>query len=281
MLRRLAFIASPRPEAGELCRTLRRLYGDVPPAEAEALVVVGGDGTLLKTMRAYGPRVPAAASDSGSDSGPDSSSGRAGDQRQNAPPPIYGIRCGSVGFLMNPYRPDAALPELLARARGYRAHPLLVRARSEDTTQATQAAYAYNEVSIVRTSALAAYFRVAVDQQVLVERLTCDGVLVATPLGSTGYNLAAGGTRLPLGARRLVLTPICPFRPLGWEGSVLDDTAVIELRVDQTPYRPVRLAADNQILEGLSTHFEIRLDRTQGAELLFDAWPETPQEEQI
>ncbi len=234
--------------------------------------MVGGDGTLLKTMRAYGPRVPAAS--------PASSPGRADGQRQSPPRPIYGIRCGSVGFLMNPYRPDEALPAILARARGYRAHPLLVRARGADATHTTPAAYAYNEVSIVRTSALAAYFRISVDQQVLVERLTCDGVLVATPLGSTGYNLAAGGTRLALGERRLVLTPICPFRPLSWEGPVLDDTAVIELRVDQTPYRPVRLAADNQILEGLSTHFEIRLDRTQGAELLFDALPETPQQEE-
>ena len=164
----------------------------------------------------------------------------------NAPKPIYGMNRGSVGFLMNEYS-ERALPERLAAALPSIIHPLAVRARSANGVETT--ARAINEVSLLRQVYQAAKLRIEVDEATRLVELIADGVLVATPAGSTAYNLSANGPILPLDASVMALTPISPFRPRRWRGALLPDSARVVIHVLEADKRPVAAAAD---------HFEIR-----------------------
>ncbi len=164
----------------------------------------------------------------------------------NAPKPIYGMNRGSVGFLMNEYS-ERALPERLAVALPSIIHPLAMRARSASGVETT--ARAINEVSLLRQVYQAAKLRIDVDEETRLVELIADGVLVATPAGSTAYNLSANGPILPLDASVMALTPISPFRPRRWRGALLPDSARVVIHVLEADKRPVAAAAD---------HFEIR-----------------------
>ena len=215
---RIAFVASDGPEAQAAHAALTARYGAAPENAADAIVALGGDGLMLQTLhRHMFERIP-----------------------------IFGMNRGSVGFLMNDYREDG-LRERLVAAEVSRIHPLVMLATSHDGK--THRALAINEVSLFRSTAQAAKLEIAVDGIVRLHELACDGVLVATPAGSTAYNLSAHGPIVPINAPLLALTPISPFRPRHWRGALLPDRARITITSLEPDKRPVSAVAD---------HFETR-----------------------
>ena len=211
---RIAFVASDGAEAQAALQTLQARYGSVKAAQAEAIVALGGDGLMLQTLHRH----------------------------MNDRIPIYGMNRGSVGFLMNEYREDGLL-QRLAHAEISRINPLAMVAT--DRHGAFHKALAINEVSLFRETAQAAKLRISVDGTVRLEELACDGVLVATPAGSTAYNLSAHGPIVPINAPLLALTPISPFRPRRWRGALLPNKARITIDVLEADKRPVSAVADN------------------------------------
>jgi NAD+ kinase len=214
----IAFMASDNPEALEARETLARRYGDAAPDDADAIVALGGDGHMLQTLHRF----------------------------INSKIPIYGMNRGSVGFLMNDYREDD-LKQRLAAAEISRIHPLSMIAT--DSSGKVHKGVAINEVSLFRQRHQAAKLQIAIDGKVRMEELICDGVLVATPAGSTAYNLSAHGPILPIKAALLALTPISPFRPRRWRGALLPNRVSITINVMEAQKRPVSAVAD---------HFETR-----------------------
>jgi len=211
---KIAFVASDMPEAIEARDRLVARFGMVDIADADAIVALGGDGHMLQTLHRF----------------------------MNDGIPIYGMNRGSVGFLMNEYREDALL-QRLAEADVSRIHPLAMLAY--DRAGKAHKGLAINEVSLFRERHQAAKFRISVDDTVRMEELVCDGVLVATPAGSTAYNLSAHGPILPINAPLLALTPISPFRPRRWRGALLPNKAHISIEVLETDKRPVSAVADH------------------------------------
>ena len=112
--------------------------------------------------------------------------------------PIYGMNRGSVGFLMNDYDEDGLLERIAAAERAV-IHPLVMT--RADAAGARREALAINEVSLLRQTHQTAKLRILIDGKVRMAELFCDGVLVATPAGSTAYNLSAHGPIIPLGGR--------------------------------------------------------------------------------
>ena len=211
---KLAFVASESEEAASAHDALCTRYGCVTTAEADVIVALGGDGFMLQTLR----------------------------ENMSAGKPIYGMNRGTVGFLMNEYNEDGLI-ERIAAADAAKIRPLSMEARTADGRTVT--ALAINEVSLFRQSYQAAKLSITVDGNPRMEELICDGVLVATPAGSTAYNLSAQGPILPLQARLLALTPVSPFRPRRWHGALLPHTAEVRFDVREIQKRPVNAVADN------------------------------------
>ncbi|GHD08117.1 NAD kinase [Tianweitania populi] len=211
---KLAFVASESEEAASASESLCARYGCVSTAEADVIVALGGDGFMLQTLR----------------------------ENMSAGKPIYGMNRGTVGFLMNEYNEDG-LVERIAAADAAKIRPLSMEARTTDGRTVT--ALAINEVSLFRQSYQAAKLSITVDGHPRMEELICDGILVATPAGSTAYNLSAQGPILPLQARLLALTPVSPFRPRRWHGALLPHTAEVRFDVREIRKRPVNAVADN------------------------------------
>ncbi|HKT19108.1 MAG TPA: NAD kinase [Stellaceae bacterium] len=209
----VGFEASDAPAAQEALAELNRHYAGTDPEKADIIVALGGDGFMLETLHRHMKRGV----------------------------PIYGMHRGSVGFLMNSYSAEG-LEERLLRAKPVRVHPLEMAAR--DRSGKTHTALAINEVSLIRQSRQTAKLRVSVDGSTQLDELMADGILVATPVGSTAYNLSAHGPIIPLGAGILALTPISAFRPRRWRGALLPLTAELHIDVLEAEKRPVSATAD-------------------------------------
>ncbi len=235
---RLAFVASDRPEAMEARARLAGRYGDRAEEDADIVVALGGDGFMLEVLH----RTLAARR------------------------PIYGMNRGSVGFLMNDYS-ERDLIARIAAAEQAIIHPL--RMNAVDASGGEHEALAINDVSLLRETRQTAKLEVEVNGRVVLPELVCDGVLVATPAGSTAYNLSAHGPILPLGSALLALTPISPFRPRRWRGAILPETAVIKFRVLDPVKRPVSAVADQREVRDVST-ITVSIDRASTLKLLFD-----------
>lgn len=214
----LAFVASSAPEAQLAAKRLARFYGDNAPEKADVVVALGGDGFMLQTLHRF----------------------------MGTEKPIYGMNRGSVGFLMNEFREDGLVERIAAAERSI-VHPLNMRATDMGGRVVT--ARALNEVSLLRQSYQAAKLEILIDDRVRLPELVADGVLVATPTGSTAYNFSANGPILPLNAPLIALTPLSAFRPRHWRGALLPDTTRITIRVKEAEKRPVAVVAD---------HFETR-----------------------
>ncbi len=210
---KIAFVASEVPEAQEALQRLTARYGSAPSGEADAIVALGGDGLMLQTLHRF----------------------------LNDRIPIYGMNRGSVGFLMNEYREDD-LRERLSDAEVSRVHPLSMVAY--DAQGKASKALAINEVSLFRERYQAAKLSISIDGTERMPELICDGVLVATPAGSTAYNLSAHGPILPINATLLALTPISPFRPRRWRGALIPNRARITIAALEHDKRPVSAVAD-------------------------------------
>jgi NAD+ kinase len=235
---RIAFLAACTETALAARDRLVGRYGDATPETAAAIVALGGDGCMLETQhRLLGRNLP-----------------------------VYGMNCGSVGFLMNDYREDA-LAERLAVAQAAILHPLRMRATSADG--AVQEALAINEVSLLRETRQAAKIRILVDGKERLRELICDGVLVSTPAGSTAYNLSAHGPIVPLGANLLPLTPISAFRPRRWRGALLPGEAEVVFEILEAEKRPVAAVADYTEVRDVR-RVEVREDRSLSLTLMFD-----------
>ena len=214
MTRALAFLSSGTPAADEAARLLAAMYGQNDPAGADVIVALGGDGFMLQTIQAF----------------------------LNTGKPIYGMNRGSVGFLMNEFSQEA-LPARIAEAKEETIRPLRMHAVDADGT--VTEALAINEVSLFRQSYQAAKLRIEVDGQTRLEELVCDGVMVATPAGSTAYNLSAQGPIIPIDAPLLALTPVSPFRPRRWRGALLPNRVTVDMTVLEPEKRPVNAVADH------------------------------------
>jgi NAD+ kinase len=236
---RIAFVAANSDEAMQAAEVLTRRYDGCSPDEAEIVVALGGDGFMLETLHRRLGRARA----------------------------IYGMNRGTVGFLMNSYSEDGLLDRLKA-AQPVELHPLAMHAT--DTAGTVHEDLAFNEVSLLRQSRQAAKVRILVDGKVRLEELVCDGVLVATPAGSTAYNLSAHGPIVPMGARLLCLTPISAFRPRRWRGALLPDRAKVTFEVLEAAKRPVSATADSTEIRNVA-RVEIWQDTQQQVTLLFDA----------
>jgi NAD+ kinase len=235
---RIAFVASATQVAAEGRTRLKARYGDCPLEQAALVVSLGGDGFMLETLhRLLGSNVP-----------------------------VYGMNCGSVGFLMNPFSEDD-LPGRLARAQEAVLRPLHMRAVTAAGT--VREALALNDVSLLRQQRQTAKIRITVDGRVRLPELMCDGVLVCTPAGSTAYNLSAHGPIVPLSANLLPLTPISAFRPRRWRGALLPSTAEVLFEMLEVDKRPVAAVADyTEERDVISV--AVSEDHTVAAKVLFD-----------
>jgi len=211
---KICFLASGDDEAQEALRSLRHRYGHVPAADADVIVALGGDGFMLATLHAT----------------------------MDLAAPVYGMNRGTVGFLLNEYHPDD-LPERLAAARCAVINPLRMVAIGAGGRRTE--ALAINEVSLHRETRQAAKIRVLLDGDERMPELVCDGILVATPAGSTAYNLSAHGPILPIRARLMALTPISVFRPRRWRGAILPWEARLCFEILEAAKRPVSATADH------------------------------------
>ncbi len=228
---------------------LRDRYDWVEPGEADLIVALGGDGFMLQTLHHM--------------------------LDTNRILPVFGMNRGTVGFLMNEFKKDALL-ERIARARPFTVTPLM----TEITTMRGERHLlpAINELSLLRETRQTAKIEVLVNGRSMLPELVCDGVLVATPAGSTAYNLSANGPILPLDSAMLALTPISPFRPRRWRGAIVPDRTRIELNVRESSKRPVSAVADQREVRDVRS-VVISIDRNRPLTLLFD--PEHALDERI
>ncbi|MDB5680394.1 MAG: ppnK [Sphingomonas bacterium] len=236
-----ALVASPTQVAEDAERELRDSYDWVPVEQADLIVALGGDGYMLQTLHTLL-------------------------ERPGDPVPVFGMNLGTVGFLMNDWHRDG-LDARLERTKPFKVTPLQMTAR----TMAGESFVlpAINEVSLLRETRQTAKLEVTVNDRVVLPELACDGILAATPAGSTAYNLSANGPILPLGSGMIALTPISAFRPRRWRGAILPEKARIGLTVLEPAKRPVSAVADQREVRDVA-QVEIAIDRSRELTLLFD-----------
>jgi NAD+ kinase len=236
----MALVASPAEAARAAEAMLRKRYAFVPLQEAELVVALGGDGFMLQTLHDM--------------------------LESERILPVFGMNRGTVGFLMNEWRIQG-LADRIAAAKPMSVPPLSMHAIT--VTGENVSTSAINEVSLLRETRQTAWLEISVDGRVVLPELICDGVLVATPAGSTAYNLSAQGPILPLGSNLVALTPISPFRPRRWRGALIPDDLLVRLRVLDPEKRPVSAVADQHEVRDVSI-VEVRVDRSRALTLLFD-----------
>jgi len=237
-LTKIAFIAAQTDFAADAQARLVAIYGECTPAKADVIVALGGDGLMLECLhRAL-------------------VSGK----------PVYGMNCGSVGFLMNEFS-ETDLPGRIARAQASALHPLRMHAIT--ASGVVEEAVAMNEVSLLRQLRQAAKIRIHVDHRERLAELICDGVLISTPAGSTAYNLSAHGPIIPLSANLLPLTPISAFRPRRWRGALLPSTVDVLFEILEPDKRPVSAVADFTEVRNVVS-VAVSEDRSISATVLFD-----------
>ncbi|MCW2338134.1 NAD+ kinase [Sphingobium sp. B2D3A] len=238
--RKLALLASPTDAAQEAARRLQAVIPFVSLNEADIIIALGGDGFMLQTLHAL--------------------------LESHRRVPVFGMNLGTVGFLMNEWRQDG-LDQRLDKAKAFKVNPL--RMHAVTVSGETFAMPAINEISLLRETRQTAWLEVSVNGRVVIQELVCDGALVATPAGSTAYNLSAHGPILPLDCGLVALTPISPFRPRRWRGAILPERSKIRLRVVDPVKRPVSAVADQREVRDVS-QVEIAVDFAMPLTLLFD-----------
>ncbi len=239
---RVALFAADTEKA-ERCRaSIERILDPVPLERAEYVLALGGDGLMLEVLRRYGVRKKK----------------------------VYGINCGSVGFLMNAFDEERAscLQQTLQTASSYRIAPLVLETTQQDGTELCH--IAFNDVSLFRRTAQVAKLRLSVDGAVRMPELLCDGINLSTPAGSTAYNLSLQGPVLPLSSNVLALMPIAPFRPRRWRGALLPREARLEVETLESKKRPVSAVADNAEVTDV-IRARMHQDRRSAVTVLFDS----------
>ena len=244
--KKIHFVSSDNQAAKEAKDNLVKKYKDYPASKADVIVALGGDGLMLQTLH----------------------------NNIDEAKPIFGINKGSVGFLMNDYNDDDLL-ERIDSATLTKVYPLQMTVKTE---KEEISAKAINEVSLLRQTYQAAKVKIKIDDKIRLEELICDGILLATPAGSTAYNLSAHGPILPINSNLLALTPISAFRPRRWKGALLPHDSIVEIEILEKTKRPVSAVADNLEIRDIES-VKITEDRKTELFMLFD--PETNLEEKI
>lgn len=235
---RLAFLDSGSPRAQAARKELASMYAEVSPEEADVLIAIGGDGFLLTAIHEY----------------------------RQLGRPIFGMNRGTVGFLLNDYE-TAKLEDRVAAARAIKLAPIRITAETRDGD--THELLAFNEMSIIRYSNQSANLKLFIDGRLQVEKYVGDGLIFATPAGSTAYNLAVRGPILPLESNVLALTPVSPFRPRRWFGAVVPNTTRLAIEVIDASKRPVGVSGDfNEVKDVMRV--EARLAPEEAVTVLFD-----------
>ncbi len=246
-MKKISFFAADTKEAQQALDDLTNLHSNTPLKDADVAVVLGGDGTMLETLHhVY-------------------QSGK----------PVYGMNCGSVGFLMNDFSVDD-LHKRLKATKQVKVHPLDMVAIDQNGHR--HEAIAFNEVALLRETRQAAKLQISVDNIERIPELVCDGILLATPAGSTAYNFSAGGPIIPLSGNMLALTPISAFRPRRWRGALLPCHLTVRINIINPEKRPVSATADSSEFRDVQS-VEISQSRSNTCTLLFD--PENHLEERI
>lgn len=235
----LSFTAADTEDARDAAEKLSALYGNEKPENADVVIALGGDGFMLQTLR----------------------------DKLGSGKCIYGMNRGTVGFLMNEYS-ETDLRERIAAAIPETIRPLEMTVTAAGGK--TARALAINEVSLLRQSYQAAKIRIAIDGRVRLDELICDGVMVATPAGSTAYNLSAHGPILPLDAPLLALTPVSPFRPRRWRGALVSNQAEVHFDILEAEKRPVNAVADHVEIKSV-TSVTVGESHDATVTILFDA----------
>lgn len=244
---KISFYPSNKPRAQAAYEELSQRYKDHPVEEGDVLVVLGGDGTMLRALHQFIKRDI----------------------------PIFGLNLGTLGFLMNEYK-KGHLVERIENARSYVIHPLRMQAVDKNGDSFTE--LAFNEISLLRETHNSAKIMIFVNEEVRLPLLVCDGVMLSTSVGSTAYNSSASGPIVPLGANVLPMTPISAFRPRRWPGALIPNTAAVRFEVIRPHERPVSVSADYTEIRSVTT-VDIREYREVSRTLLFD--PENHLEERI
>ncbi|MGH6613256.1 NAD kinase [Sphingomonas sp.] len=240
-MQRRALVASPTPQAQEAARELADTHDWVHPEDADLIVALGGDGFMLQTLHAML-------------------------ERRKPIVPVFGMNLGTVGFLMNEWQRHG-LSDRLARTKPFKVTPLAMTAVT--VSGDTYSLPAINEVSLLRETRQTAKLEITLNDRIVMPELACDGILVATPAGSTAYNFSAQGPILPLGSNLLALTPISPFRPRRWRGAIVPDKARISIRVLEPAKRPVSAVGDQREVRDVA-RVDVVIDRSRELTLLFD-----------
>lgn len=235
---KISFYTAETKTAKKAYKDLCAKYETVPLDEADVIVALGGDGSMLHALH----------------------------ESLDRDIPVFGMNRGSVGFLLNEYK-EEDLIDRLEQAQAVKLHPLKMEV--ETTKGERHTAHAINEVSLLRQKQQAARIRITIDGQVRLEELICDGIIIATPAGSTAYNLSAHGPIIPLNSNLLALTPISAFRPRRWRGALLPHASHITLDI---------IDAKDRLVAGVADYTEIRRvqsvtiteDRSKALTLLFD-----------
>lgn len=244
---KLAFHVSRKPRAQKAWEELTSKYGHVEPESAECIVVLGGDGTMLRALHTYA----------------------------HYQAPIFGMNLGTLGFLLNEYRIEGLI-DRIKKANRFEIHPL--RMDVVDKKGKKHSEIAFNEVSVLRETHNTAKMKVFVNDKERISELVCDGILLATAVGSTAYNLSAGGPIVPLSGNLLPLTPISPFRPRRWNGALLRNTCEVRLEILKSVERPVSATADSKEIRDVRS-VTIKETRHISKTILYD--PDNPLEERI
>jgi NAD+ kinase len=241
------FFSAETPQAQRAKETLIRIYGDTPLEKADVVVALGGDGSMLRALH----------------------------DSVKHKKPVFGMNRGSIGFLLNNYR-EEGLRERLQAAHAVKINPLRMKVKTMAGKVLDE--LAMNEVSLLRETRQTAKLRIKIDNVVRLDELVCDGIIVATPAGSTAYNLSAHGPIIPLSAAILALTPISAFRPRRWRGALLPQSSRIVFDILEAHNRPVSAVADFTEIRDVET-VEVWRDETVEISLLFD--PEMNLDERI
>ena len=237
--KKIAFVAAASESARKSVKALKARYANVAPQDADVIVALGGDGHMLETLHTWLDRDI----------------------------PIYGMNRGTVGFLMNEFR-ATNLVEGIASADTVELRPLEMTVQDIHGEKTTSVAI--NEISLLRETRQAAKLRIKIDGKVRMPELICDGALVATPAGSTAYNLSAHGPIIPLDANLLALTPISAFRPRRWRGALLPSSVSISIEVLEPRKRPVSAVGDYTEVRDVR-RVTVRVSRDKSFSLLFDS----------
>ena len=234
----ISFIASKSKDAQKALNELKKIYKNVEPNKSDIIIALGGDGLILHTLETFG----------------------------NKNIPVYGMNRGTVGFLMNKYSKTALLKKL-NNAEITEISPLVMKATNIDGKTFT--GIAINEVSLLRQSRMTAKIAINVNEKERLDELVCDGVMVATPAGSTAYNLSANGPIIPLNSDLLSLTSICAFRPRRWRGALLPQNSSVDFIVKEPKNRGVSATAGNLEVRNVSK-VNIKISKELSFKVLFN-----------